>query len=218
MRTLDEKEKEIVDMLLLERSDCLPNMIDDLLRDTILRVDVDKKTCDLYYYIPKNETGTILKRIWEHETLFHRVVTVLSLLEKEALIFFVAKAENTQAGSFDYGPGCADCGLTEVHYKIPDPQIAEKIVLYCTKHFIKAEALKDFQRDGYVLRDEVRFRKQIRTALTALCVAAAGVIVNAGFNIYKMIDTDDDYKIKIYDNRSFDDLNKSKSYSIVKAC
>lgn len=187
MRLLNIDEQEICSRILNGNgnNNYLGNIIDNKLRGVRISITRNTQNVDLLFTI-KNSTPTqdeideTLGRINEISLLILNVVNLIKLLEKENYIMLLQKA-TTIPNQSAFGQGITN--LPAITHNFSDPEISKLLIDYIDKEIFVTEEFRQFCENGFIARDEQRFRRQIRITTSALCVAILALVVNTVFNL-----------------------------------
>lgn len=192
MRLLSEQENQLCLHILKGHGgyNCIPNIIDEYLSGVLISLDKREKKAKIEFPVRKlnfsdSETSAIIARINEISELILVTVNLIIMLEKDGYILTYSKAskENDQS-RFGQGIGNSEHYIT---YDLPDRKINDLMVEYFSKDILVTSEFARFCNNGFIARDEQRFKKQIGIAYTALVVALFAAFVNLFFNLYKVL-------------------------------
>lgn len=192
MRLLSDQEKQLCLRILEGHGgyNCIPNIIDEDLSGILVSLDKRAKTAKIEFPVrtvnlPDSETSSIIARINQVSELILVIVNLIAMLEKEGYILTYSKAskENEQS-RFGQGIGNSEHYVT---YDLPDNKINDLLMEYSSKNILVTPEFARFCNNGFIARDEQRFKRQIRIAYTALAIALFAAFVNLFFNLYKLL-------------------------------
>jgi hypothetical protein len=186
MREFSEFEKELIRRINSRDGNMLPNLIDPYLRDVSISISQTEKCTILF------QEGTILNleiedRVFEIESIIIQSVNLIKLLEDKGYLFTIKRGGVTYP--FKYGTAAENWNT--ISYDFPDERISQLLANYSIKELFVTPELNVFVENNFKTREEIRFNKQFKLALCAICVAFLGLIVNFGFNLEKVINKND---------------------------
>jgi hypothetical protein len=126
------------------------------------------------------ETNVIIQRVEDISVEILTAVNLFKMLENEGYILLLRRATIVPNES-KFG-GCIS-GLPSITHGFADPSVSGLLLEYVHKEIIVTEEFRRFCEQGFIARDEQRFRRQIRIPTIGLYVAIAALLVNAVFNI-----------------------------------
>lgn len=109
-------------------------------------------------------------------------VNLIKLLEKDGYVLTYQDDEIPEDVAF--GRGKVDFGTMGLFYDMSDDDLIKDIKRYAVRDLIVTEEFRRFVHEGFIARDEQRYKRQIRTALIALIVASFAALSNFGFNLH----------------------------------
>lgn len=192
MRLLSDQEKQLCLRILEGHGgyNCIPNIIDQYLSGILILLDKREKTAKIEFPVRNlnlsdSETSSIIARINQVSELILVIVNLITMLEKEGYLLTYSKAsKDNDQSRFGQGIGNSEHYVT---YDLPDKKINDLLIEYSAKDILVTPEFARFCNNGFIARDEQRFKKQICIAYTALAVALFAAFANLFFNLYKML-------------------------------
>lgn len=188
MRLLNKDEQEFCRRILNGNgnNNYLGNIIDDKLWG--VRISITRspqRNVDLLFTIQnqqptQEEIDMTLQRSQDISVLILNVVNLIKLLEKENYIMLLQRATQIPNQSM-FGQGIGN--LPFITSNFSDPTISTLLIDYVDKEIFVTEEFRQFCKNGFIARDEKRFRRQIFITTSALCVAILALVINTVFNL-----------------------------------
>lgn len=188
MRRLSKEEQNLCIRILNGNgnNNYLQNIIEEKLHD--VRIDLNRNTrrVELLFQtqnqFPTSEEGErILSRINILSLEILTAVNLINLLQKEGYILLYQKAnkidDNTSFGGIP-------TNLNYVAHEFGDTVVSELLIEYSIKEIVVTVEFQEFCKQGFIARDEQRFKKQIGLAYLAFAVALFAAFTNLGFNLW----------------------------------
>lgn len=182
MRLLNSGEQKFCRRILNGdgKNNYLSNIIDDHLDGVRISITRNPRKVDLHFTIqskqPTNdELNMVRQRSQDISLLILNVVNLIKLLEKENYIMLLQRATQVP-NQFTFGRGFISSQC--VTKQLPDPTISSLLIDYIDKEIFVTEEFRQFCQNGFIARDEQRFRRQICITTSALCVAVLSLLVN----------------------------------------
>lgn len=192
MRLLSSQEKDLCRRILEGhgRYNCIPNLIDSDLSGVLINLNRIAKIATIEIPISKinlsdDETEVIIGQVKCVSQLILVTVNLIILLEKEGYILTYSSVSQ-EDGQSRFGQGVGNSEQC-VDHQLPDKKITELLIEYSSKDILVTDEFLRFCNNGFIARDEQRFKKQITVAYTALVVALLAAFVNLFFNLYKVL-------------------------------
>ncbi|MFP9114762.1 hypothetical protein ACLI1A_12540 [Flavobacterium sp. RHBU_3] len=208
MRLLNQTEKTLCDRILAGSgaNNYIGNIIDRELVNTCILVSHTPMSASLEFTInnatpTKAETDWIISKTEEISLLVLHVVSLIKMLEKDGYILLLERGTNSRAAQ-KFGRCVGN--LPSVGYSFNDPNVISLLCDYTNKEIYTTEEFKRFCENGYVPRDEQRFRRQILFTQIALGVALVAFL----FNIWSNLKDKPEQEVKI-DKVQYEELLKS---------
>ena len=204
MRILSEYEEELCQRIVSGKIN-LPTLLDEDLDESCI-ISVDESTQEVWvkyelskFMLSPQERGDKINEIVKTIII---AIKLLSLLQKENYITLYSQSEPVQS-SYDFGPGPKN--EEHIHHNLPDRDVVSDILKYYLKTILISQEFIRFCDNGFIARDEQRFRQQIERATTsaanssisarnsarsaqnstiALCVSTIALIISTTFNYY----------------------------------
>jgi len=194
MRILSSEEQDLCKRILDGSGDnnYLSNIIYHRLGGISIAVRRSTKKVELLYTtqnrIPTaEEQQGAIDKIGEIQVLILTTVNLIRLLEKEGYIMLIRRTTNVS----DYSEfGQAVVNLPKIGSDFADDKISELLIEYVDKEIYATEEFKVFCENGYIARDEQRYRNQLRRTSGILIVAIIALLLNTGAFIYTIFKTD----------------------------
>jgi hypothetical protein len=187
MRLLNKDEQELCRRILDGNgyNNYLGNIIDDKLWGVRISITRQPQNVDLLFTIQnpqptQDEIDMTLQRSQEISVLILNVVNLIKLLEKENYIMLLQRATQISNQSM-FGKGISN--LPSISSSFSDPTISTLLIDYVDKEIFVTEEFRQFCNNGFIARDEQRFRRQIFITTSALIVAITALVVNTVFNL-----------------------------------
>ncbi|KDN54585.1 hypothetical protein [Flavobacterium seoulense] len=197
MRILSKLEQEICKRILKNSgsNNFIANIIDNDLKGVCIEVKRNPKKAGLIFTINSDlptseEKKYIIDKTEELSVFILQVVNLLKMLEKDGYILLLERGSNSKE---DNKFGRCVINLPSVEYSFKDDNIISLLCEYTNKEIYSTDEFKRFCENGFVPRDEQRFKKQIKITQTALFVAISALLFNVGYNLFKT--TPDSIKI-----------------------
>ena len=183
MREFSEFEKQLIKRIGDGKGNNLPNLIDPYLRNVSISINVEtNETTALFEVADQQQIDTIVSRATEIEVTIIQAVNLIKLFEEKGYLFTYKRSKNID-DPFVYGTAAVNLG--HITYSFPDERVNELLRKYSTQDIFITPELQVFINDGFIARDEKRFRRQFTLATRALIVALVSVFVNFCFNFKK---------------------------------
>lgn len=183
MREFTEFEKELIRRIGSRKGNNLPKLIEPYLLDVKISVNIETNVSKIIFDTDYNEQiDKTPHRIAKIEEIIIQSVNLIKLFEDKGYIFTYTSANQIQ-NPFTYGD--ANISPSSISYSFPDQRISELLTRYSIQEIFITPEIAVFIKNGFIPRDEKRFRKQFLLAITALIVAISGVFTNLYFNIKK---------------------------------
>lgn len=183
MREFTDFEKQLIRRISSGQGNNLSNLIDPYLRDVSISVNTQTNATTLIFETAnQQQINNLIDRVADIEAIIIQSVNLIKLFEDKGYIFTYTRANQIQ-NPFTYGTAAVN--LPSTSYAFPDQRISELLTRYSTQDIFVTPELAVFIKDGFIPREEKRFRKQFRLATIALIVALSGVFVNLYFNVKK---------------------------------
>ncbi|MDC1245270.1 hypothetical protein N8Z79_07435 [Crocinitomicaceae bacterium] len=203
MRTLSLEEQDFCRRILEGNgaNNYLGNIIDHRLANLSIEITRNPQNVDLFYQISAQmptqiETENAIAKIDEISVLILTIVKLIKDLEDGGYIHLLKKANNnSNVRKF----GRAASNMPYITNQFADPNISQMLIDYSEKEIYVTEEFKVFCENGFLARDERRFRSQIRTTTGILTVAIIALILNTGVFCYSLLTKTD--------GTDYDDLN-----------
>jgi hypothetical protein len=187
MRTLNKDEQDLCKRILAGNGDnnYLGNIIDHKLYGVRISLTRNSKKVELLFTIQNSISTTeeqkmLIQRSNEISFLILNVVNLIKLLEKENYIMLLQRATVIPNQSA-FGQGISN--LPYISNSFSDPTFSELLIDYVDKEIFVTEEFRQFCQQGFIARDEQRFRRQIRITTSALFVALIALLINTAFNL-----------------------------------
>jgi len=177
MRVFDEDEKRIIGAINhgIGYSRNLVNLVDSRKNLQGVRVSIDEKdkSGHLLFQIAQQEPTadelyTATKRFEPIIELMIKCVTLLEYLEKEKLaVFFDPASKGNQPIVFGMGA----TNLPFLSMPIYDDNVVKLLFKYAHKEIMPSPSLRQLEKDGFLFKEEIRFKKQHLATWTAISVS-----------------------------------------------
>lgn len=207
MRILNTLEKEICNKILKSSgpNNFIANIIDVNLPGVCILVNRNPKSANLLFTIKSKlptdqETNYVIQKTEELSLFILQIVNLLKILEKDGYILLLERGSNSKENN-KFGR-CVD-NLPNMSYKFSDQNIINLLCEYTNKEIYATDEFKRFCNNGYVARDEQRFKLQIKITQGALCVAIIALLFNVLINMKNK--TPDSIKLDV---NQFDTISK----------
>ncbi|QDW20647.1 hypothetical protein [Flavobacterium sp. KBS0721] len=187
MRLLSKLETNICDRILKNSgsNNFLANIIDSDLKGVCIIVNRSPRSASLDFTIRNqaptpSESEYIINKTEELSLFILQVVNLIKMLEKDGYILLLERGSN---GMVSNKFGSCVSNLPSVGYNFNDQNVIDLLCEYTNKEIYSTEEFKRFCENGYVPRDEQRFKRQILITQIALGVAIFALIFNLIINI-----------------------------------
>lgn len=189
MRILSSKEKQLCERIKenAAKQFLLGELFQEDLEGQRIEIDFDSQTVKVFLIVAGVEKIAFGEAVKFNADIYLNlsrnvinIVNLIQLLIKEGYVV----AYNSTQMSPNLFLGTGKVVDDKVFFHFPDPDVKELILQYATKQVIVTDEFERFCNNGFIARDEQRFRKQINTAYLALGIASFAALTNLGFNIH----------------------------------
>ena len=194
MRILSSKEKQLCKQIIQNTANhfLLGELFQEDLEGQRIEIDFKEKTVKVFLLVDGVEKVALGQAVWFNADIYLNlsrnvinIVNLIQLLIKEGYVV----AYNSTQSSPSLVLGTGKVVDENAFYHFPDPEVKDLIMKYASKQVIVTDEFKRFCHNGFIARDEQRFRRQIRTAYLALGIASFAALTNLGFNIHTKLFT-----------------------------
>ncbi|MFY1045743.1 hypothetical protein [Chryseobacterium sp. GP-SGM7] len=197
MRILSDLEKEICTKILKNSgsNNFIANIIDTDLKGVCIEVKRNPKSAGLIFTINSDiptdeEKENIIFRTEKLSFFILQLVNLLKMLEKDGYILLLERGSNSKQ---DNKFGRCISNLPSIKHTFSDENIISLLCAYSNKEIYSTDEFERFCKNGFVPRDEQRFKKQITITQSALGIAILALLFNICYNLFKA--TSDNIKI-----------------------
>jgi hypothetical protein len=187
MRILGKLEQNICERILKNSgsNNFLANIIDRDIQSVCILVNRNPNTASLEFSIRNQfptpeETNAIKDKTEELSVFILQVVNLLKMLEKDGYVLLLERGSNSQQSN-KFG-GCVS-NSHKVTYTFNDQNIINLLCEYTNKEIYSTDEFERFCKNGFVPRDEQRFKRQILITQIALGIAVSALIFNIIINL-----------------------------------
>lgn len=200
MREFTTLERELITRINSNIADNnFAKVIEPYLEGVNISVDIVNNTATIYLENNDILEDNLYGRFLYIQSLIIQSINLIKLFEDKGYIFTCTQDRIANPVIL----GISIVKNSYLPYDFPDKKISELLALYSTKVIFVTPELTKFIEDGFIPRDEKRFRKQFRIAIIALSIAISGVLINLFFNIKK-----ESSKEQVFNSNQFDTLLK----------
>lgn len=184
--SFSENEKEILRRISNKETKYvfLNNIIDSWLSDVNIIIDTNAKSVNIYF-AKEMLTDDIVKKLDEIENFIVETINIIDFFKNEGYILIYQGAR--QNSKYTMGQLPVNIELTPM--QLQDEALIELIIKYCKNQIFHTPALNEFIKDGFITKEEKRFRKNYHlTILAIICtfsIGIAGIILNIIFLMKK---------------------------------
>lgn len=188
MREFSAFEKALLKRINSGQGNNLPNLIDPYLRNVSISVDTQTNVATIFFERVNQQLDDLPELVGGIVSIILQAVNLIKLFEDKGYLFTYTNSHEI-ANPFTYGTAAVNAPT--IQYAFPDKRISELLTRYSTQDIFVTPELNVFIEDGFIQRDEKRFRRQFGLAKIALIIALSGVFINGFFNIKKEWFSDD---------------------------
>ena len=186
MRLLNDTEKDFCKRILAGdgANNFLGNIIDHRLGGVRISITKNPKRVKLLFSVRNQqptaeESDNLPLRNNEVTTDILTAVNLIKLLEKENYIMLFNRATVSQ-NQMQFGQGFANTPYVESEIK--DDVVSDLLIEYVEKEIFVTEEFREFCKNNYISREELRHRKEMNITRSALIVAIIALVINTVFS------------------------------------